>query len=156
MRYIKELTQAQQQELKEGFEQGTTKRFRIRCQSILLSYQGYQIKQLMELYDVGRDTVRGWFNQWESQGIKGLKDKPKSGRPTKLRLDNPSHVELLKRKVKGERQKLDKIRAELEQELGLQMSRRTLQRFLKSAVFDGAAFASALKSEETQKNTNES
>lgn len=156
MRYIKELTESDQKELRAGFEKGATKQFRIRCQGILLSYQGYKIKQLMELYGVGRDTVRSWFNRWESEGISGLRDRPRSGRPAKLRLDNQTHVDKVKEKVKQERQKLDKVRAELEQELGIDMSRRTLQRFLKSAVFDGAAFASALKNEETNKNTTES
>lgn len=154
MRYIKELTDTQKEELQIGFETGSSKRFRIRCQSILLSHEGYSIKQLMDMYKVRRDTVRSWFNRWEAKGLEGLLDKPKSGRPAKLRLENENHVDLVKKKVKEERQKLDKVRAELEQELGLEMSKRTLQRFLKSAAFDGDAFGYALKNDETQSNTD--
>lgn len=152
MRYIKELRDTQKQELRTGFETGSSKRFRIRCQSILLSYEGYNIKQLMAMYKVSRDTIRSWFNRWEVQGIEGLLDKAKSGRPAKLRLENEKHVELVKNKIRQERQKLDKVRAELEQDLGIKMSKRTLQRFLKSAVFDGDAFAYALKNDEIHKN----
>lgn len=155
MRYIKELTDTQKEELQIGFETGSSKRFRIRCQGILLSHDGYKIKQLMDMYKVSRDTIRSWFNRWESQGIVGLVDKTKSGRPPKLRLENENHVELVKNKVAKERQKLDKVRAELEQDLGINMSRRTLQRFLKSAVFDGDAFAYALKNDETHGNTDQ-
>jgi transposase len=86
-----------------GFENGSSKRYRIRCQSILLNHQGYTIKQLMEMYKVERDTIRAWFNKWESHGLVGLHDKSRSGRPAKLRIDNEDHVELVKKKVSQER-----------------------------------------------------
>ncbi|MDF9798526.1 hypothetical protein OKW21_003789 [Catalinimonas alkaloidigena] len=43
MRYITELTEKEKGQLHERFQSGPTHRFRIRCQSILLSAEGYRI-----------------------------------------------------------------------------------------------------------------
>lgn len=60
MRYIKELTPEEKQQLAEGFRRGSDHRFRIRCQSILLSAEGYKINQLTSMFQVDRDTVSKW------------------------------------------------------------------------------------------------
>ncbi|MEQ9438004.1 MAG: helix-turn-helix domain-containing protein [Cyclobacteriaceae bacterium] len=95
MRYITQLTEKEKWQLKEGFRNGSTHRFRIRCQSILLSAEGYRINQLATMFSVDRDTVSRWLGQWEKEGLKGLRDQPRSGRPAKrlfprIGLPNPS------------------------------------------------------------------
>ncbi|MEL6661317.1 MAG: helix-turn-helix domain-containing protein [Bacteroidota bacterium] len=55
-----------------------------RCHCLLLSGKGYQIEQLSDIFDVRRDTIRDWFDRWESEGLAGLEDAPKSGRPRRL------------------------------------------------------------------------
>ena len=52
-----------------------------RCHALLLSDKGYKIEQLSDIFEVRRDTIGEWFNRWERDGIKGLFDAPKSGRP---------------------------------------------------------------------------
>lgn len=137
MRYIKELTPEEKQQLSEGFRRGAKHRFRIRCQSILLSAEGYPINQLTNMFQVDRDTMSKWFDWWETEGIAGLGDKPRSGRPAKLRIDNAEHVKEVKKQLEKEQQSLDKVRAELADSLQVAVSRKTLKRFLKSLVTDG-------------------
>ncbi|MEM8968393.1 MAG: helix-turn-helix domain-containing protein [Bacteroidota bacterium] len=62
MRYIKDLSKEEQQQLETGFRRGATHRYRIRCQSILLSNQGHNINQLTSMFDVDRDTISRWLN----------------------------------------------------------------------------------------------
>lgn len=141
MRYITQLTEEEKRKLNSGFRTGCTHRFRIRCQSILLSAEGYRIGQLAKMFEVERDTISRWLNQWEQKGLSGLEDKPRSGRPAKLRIDNAEHIEQVIRRVSQESQSLDKVRAQLADDLQVEVSRKTLKRFLKKLVTDGDASA---------------
>lgn len=75
------------------------------------------------------------FDQWEKEGIAGLADKPRSGRPAKLRIDNAEHVKEVKKQLEKEQQNLDKVRAELADSLQVAVSRKTLKRFLKNPAW---------------------
>lgn len=59
----------------------TNSRVIARAHALLLSAKGYQMDALVDIFEVGRDTVAEWFNRWEKEGIDGLQDAPKSGRP---------------------------------------------------------------------------
>ena len=83
MRYIK-LTLDQAVESKERILQSTDYRLISRCRAMMLSHKGYTINDLAYIFDVDRDTVTNWMDRYESQGIAGLKDQPRSGRPSKL------------------------------------------------------------------------
>ncbi len=83
MRYIK-LTLEQAVVLKERMLQSEDYREISRCRAMMLSHKGYTIKDLADIFDVDRDTVASWFDRYESQGIEGLKDQLRSGRPSKL------------------------------------------------------------------------
>ena len=79
MIYIK-LTPNARKEL-QALQRGSTYRLGVRCHAILLSDKGYSIPQLVEIFDVDRDTIRSWFQRWEENGISGLSDASRSGRP---------------------------------------------------------------------------
>ncbi|MCP4363348.1 MAG: helix-turn-helix domain-containing protein [Chloroflexi bacterium] len=51
---------------------------------ILLSADGFQIDEIARIFKVQRDTVSRCFQNWESKGIAGLFDSPKSDRPQAL------------------------------------------------------------------------
>ena len=145
MRYITDLDSEIKLTLEEGFRYGPSPRFRLRCQAILLSHQGKQIKELAALYDVCRYTISNWYNRWESEGIVGLMDEPRSGRPRKLDTDNAHHVDRVKALVAQESQQLDQVREQLKEELSVDFSSKTLKRFLKSLVTDGNVLEHQLK-----------
>lgn len=152
MRYIHNLSKEEKGTLENGHRTGSTSRYRNRCQAILLSHQGYKINELSKMYSVNRDTICRWFNDWESEGIEGLLDDTRSGRPAKLSVSNEEHINEVKRLLKEECQKLDKVRGELEESLGIEVSKRTLQRFLKVLAFDGDVFDYHLKNDKVKKS----
>jgi len=84
MKYVKPLSTEAKIELETAMKQRTTNRFRNRVHSILLSAKGYQIKEIVAILGVGRDTVSVWFDKWACNGLEGLKDRPRCGRPSKL------------------------------------------------------------------------
>lgn len=153
MRYIKDLSEEMISTLEQGFRYGPSPRFRVRCQAILLSHQGAQIKELAALYDVDRYSITNWYNRWESGGIAALMDAPKSGRPRKLDTDNAAHVERVKALVAKESQQLDQVREKLKEELSVELSRKTLKRFLKSLVTDGSVLEYQFKNTKMKSTT---
>lgn len=46
-------------------------------------HQGYSPIEVAKLHDVSEATVYNWFNRYQAEGLEGLVNKPKSGRPPK-------------------------------------------------------------------------
>jgi transposase len=57
-----------------------------RIHFVLLSNQGYSAPQIGNLFAYDEETVRTWLNRYQHQGLAGLYDQPRSGRPAKERL----------------------------------------------------------------------
>ncbi|MCB0061200.1 MAG: helix-turn-helix domain containing protein [Caldilineaceae bacterium] len=55
-----------------------------RATALLALDQGSTFERVAELVDVTNDTVRAWLKRYEKEGIAGLRDKPRSGRPLKF------------------------------------------------------------------------
>ena len=83
MRYV-HLTLDQHTTLDHTMKHDPSSRARARAHSLLLSEQGKSINDIANIYRVDRDTVSAWFTGWEDHGMKGLYDKPRSGRPPTL------------------------------------------------------------------------
>lgn len=83
MRYIK-LTLDQAVALKEKMLQSNDYREISRCRAMMLSHKGYSINDLADIFDVDRDSITNWFDRYETDGLSGLKDQARSGRPPKL------------------------------------------------------------------------
>lgn len=58
-------------------------RVALRAHMVLLSGRGYSVPQIAEIHDCGQDVVRSWLHRYEREGVAGLDDEPKSGRPPK-------------------------------------------------------------------------
>lgn len=87
MRYVRPLTESQRHTLAEIMHHDSTPRARTRAHGILLSSQGMKIKEIAKIYQVDRDTVATWIKKWEQHDVTSLYDKPRSGRPSKLTLE---------------------------------------------------------------------
>jgi len=81
MKFISKLSPVEQLTLEEAYKNHPTFRCQQRAHAILLSNQGYTINQLIEVFHVRRKTVSAWLNAWINNGIVGLKDASRSGRP---------------------------------------------------------------------------
>src|SRR5262249_2150911 len=51
--------------------------------------RGFTVPQIAAIHDCGEDVVRLWLHRYEQQGVVGLEDEPRSGRPPKDRLAGP-------------------------------------------------------------------
>ena len=84
VRYVNPLTEEQQRVLQDIMAHDVTSRARRRAHSLVLSSQGFPIKDIAKIYQVDRDTVATWIKKWEKDAMGSLYDKPRSGRPSKL------------------------------------------------------------------------
>lgn len=74
------LNDEQRQELRQVSRQAVG-RVALRAHMVLLSDRGYWVPQIAEVHDCGCDVVRTWLHRYEQEGIGGLEDEPRSGRP---------------------------------------------------------------------------
>jgi transposase len=72
----------QRQELEQVSRQAVG-RVALRAQMVLLSTRGYTVPQIAAIHACGQDVVRLWLHRYEHQGVAGLDDAPRSGRPPK-------------------------------------------------------------------------
>ena len=71
--------------------------------------------------------------------MEGLTRKSGQGRPRKLLLTDPEHVKVVKTAVENHSQSSSKILEEVKRVLQIEdLSKRSLQRFLKNLVTDGS------------------
>jgi transposase len=82
------LTDAQQREL-EAVSRQAIGRVALRAHMVLLAGRGYSVPQIATIHACGTDVVRTWLHRYEQQGVAGLEDHPRSGRPPKDQLAGP-------------------------------------------------------------------
>lgn len=136
-RYIENLTETEIKALEKGFKEGKSHRFRNRCKTILLSHQGYDTNQLREIFGVGLLSIYRWMDKWESGGIDALADKEGRGRKPILKLDKQDHVSKVEKAIEKSPKNLNKVLAQIKEELDVDLSKLTLKRFLKNLNEDG-------------------
>lgn len=131
-KYIK-LDEAEKTTLQEGHKNGKITAFQKRCHCLLLSSEGYEVKELARVLRVSEISIYAWFKRWETSGIVGLRDKPRGGRRAILQ---PEDLAQVKERVQENAQRLKIAREKLKEDLGREFSTRTLKRFLKSLIAD--------------------
>ena len=125
--------------LQEGMKSGTAHLFRKRCHCLILSSEGYQVKDLAEVLGVSANTIYGWLNRWEKKGVVGLRDRAGRGRKPILSVADFAQVKL---RVQENAQQLRLARVQLKEELKRDFSEKTLRRYIKNLIVgikDGAS-----------------
>lgn len=116
--------------LEEGFRNDKNPTYRMRCHLVLLKSQGRSSKEISLLHGYPTQaTINNWLTRYEKEGISGLRTSKGQGR--KPILNKAAHEAQIKKSVKAERQRLSVAKAEIENELSLTFSTKTLTRFLK-------------------------
>src|SRR5260221_8704154 len=82
------LTDAQQREL-EAVSRQAIGRVALRAHMVLLAGRGYSVPAIAAIYACGTDVVRTWLHRYAQQGVAGLQDHARSGRPPKDQLAGP-------------------------------------------------------------------
>ena len=130
MRYVQPLTLDQRALLENTMKTDASFRARTRAHSLLLSAQGKTITDIAQTYHVHRVTVSAWITNWETLGVQGLYDQPRSGRPSRL---TPEERELAMQYLKEEPRSLKTAVERIAQKTQKRISISALKRLAKKA-----------------------
>jgi len=63
-----------------------------RVRAVLLSHKKYNLTRLSQILDLNRNDISKWLKRYEQEGVTGLLNRPRSGRPAKL---TQRHISLM-------------------------------------------------------------
>ncbi len=128
MRYIR-LSEAEEKQLEIVYQTSPYVLERRRSQCLLLSHRGKSIQELASIFGVNRLCITPWLNKWESAGKAGILLPAGRGRKKKLAGLPPPQIEAY---VQQHSRQLQAVVALLKEQHGVVVSKKTLQRFLKT------------------------
>ena len=114
----------------QTYTYGEKPALRRRAHAIVLSHQSHTIDQICKILSVTRETASLWFDAWEAQGLDGLRDKPRAGRPA---IYSDAERERLLELVQEQPHQLKAVQARFQQETGKYASTMTIKRALKKS-----------------------
>lgn len=118
---------------------------RVRAHTILLSHAKFKLSTIAHIYNVCRQTVSTWIRAWETKGICGLLDNPRSGRPQLLSKKDKADALI---RVSQTPRSLKKVLADLSESLDITLSLSTLKRVCKQAGLSWKRVRKSLKSKQ--------
>ena len=116
---------------------------RLRAHSVLLNHAGRSVKEIALILGVHRQSVASWLNAWEEEGLCGLIEKPRSGRPRRL---EDADIERVLAFVKDEPRSIKKALSLLAEQTGKTISTKTLKALCKQAGLSWKRVRKSLKS----------
>ena len=128
MRVVRDLSMETQRILKRIYKDSQHHLVRQRAQCILLSFQGWSMSQLIQLYGISRKTLYTWLTRWEDERLVGLYDRAGRGRKSKL---NDEQKQQIRAWVQAEPKNLKKVLSQVQAEWEISISKDTLKRVLK-------------------------
>jgi transposase len=114
---------------------------RQRSTAVHLLHQGYSPQEVATMLAVSMGNVYKWHRRWRSEGLTGLRNKAKSGRPKN---SNQNYCELLEKTLDQSPSEfgygfgiwtVDRLREHLRQETGITLSNRRFRVLLKELGF---------------------
>lgn len=130
MKYVKELTEDEKNELRQMKNEHQSSRARTRAHSILLSNERYSKQEIAKIQEVDEDTVSRWLIRWTEKGIAGLPDQPRSGRP---RILSKEEEEIVLQAIEEDPRSLKNAQLKVVEETNKKVSKWTVKRILKRA-----------------------
>jgi len=82
MVFVRPLEEQERQQLKR-LARREVGRVSERIRMILLSSRGYTVSQIAQVFECDDATVRSWIERFSADGVEGLRDRPRAGRPRK-------------------------------------------------------------------------
>lgn len=130
MKYVNPLSDAEIETLPQMHAHHPSRRARMRAHSLLLRHQRYAIPHIARIYQVDERRVSAWMERWQTWGLVGLYDRPRSGRPTIFNAEEQQKVyEYLDASPKD----VKKVVEAMEQKTGKRVSTKTIKRFIKKS-----------------------
>ena len=128
-----QLTDQQRLQLDEGFRQGKSHAYRMRCRAILLKSAGLTSKQVGLQTEMTNISVNSWVKRFEADGIKGLETRPGQGRKPIM---DSSDEETVRKAIENDRQSLKKAKEAWQQASGKEVCESTFRAFLSALAQD--------------------
>lgn len=119
--------------LEKTSKTSTKAHIRRKCDTILLSHRGYDIKNLSGLYKVRTHTIRDWMNNWTAKGIEGFSISTGRGRKAEIDPNNTDLVDSLTKAIKLNPQNLDTVCTELNKSKDMNLTKNKVIRFLRKS-----------------------
>jgi transposase len=136
-----QLTEAGVREIVEAIKHDKRPEVRQRAMGLRLLHEGKAPKEVAEFLSVSQPTVYDWHHRWQRQGVEGLANRPKSGRPVKAK---QNYVELLEQVVGQDPQALgyafsiwttERLRLHLKAQTGIELKPTQFRALLKEQDF---------------------
>src|SRR5512141_3018463 len=98
-----QLTEEGLREIVEAIKHDKRPEVRQRAMGLRLLHEGKLPKDVAEFLGVSQPTVYDWHHRWQKEGVEGLANRPKPGRPAK---DTDSYVKQVEEAVEQDPQDL--------------------------------------------------
>ena len=131
MLYISTLPDEEKQTLEAGHQNGNKPYFRNRCQCILLSANGFGVKELATIYHTRTRTIYEWLHRYEQDGFLGLTIKPGRGLKAPPLDLTPEKEMIIKEEITQNPQSLREVAALLSIRFGFSLTKAALRNYLK-------------------------
>jgi len=128
MKYVIPLSPTELTTLQQMSDNHPIRRVRIRAHALKLSDKGFTMPEIAIIYSTDARTVSGWIQRWETEGVAGLYDRPREGRPSILTPDEQRQVIQW---IQASPKEMNKVRATIQQHTQKQISRKTIKRIAK-------------------------
>lgn len=135
--FVRSLSKKETQALNRLLRGDTPARVLRRAQMVRLSSQGFKCAQIAEMLSVSGPTVAQAIHRFNAEGLDGLADRPRPGRPPQAR---DRYIRLLKEAVQSSPRDLDypftcwslpRLREHLLRKTGVLLNPGYLSRFMK-------------------------
>ncbi len=138
----------QRNQLKDMWKSHHCHYTRMRAHAVLLSGQGYEISEIVDIFGVDRDSVSSWIDRFHEGGAKSLVDDVHPGAPRML--DDQEH-EILRRLFRKYPNRPSKVLAELEKATGKKMTKWSLRNYAKRLGLSWKRFRRSLRNKRDEK-----
>lgn len=131
------LTQDELETIQWGMHHAPKAEVRQRATAIHMLHQGQTPQEVGDLLAVSQSTVYGWHERWREDGLEGLANRPKSGRPKNA---DQAYCELLGKVVENDPSAygyafgvwtVDRLREHMRQQTGISLSNRRFRVLMK-------------------------
>jgi transposase len=111
----------------QGIKKDKRPEVRQRAIGLRMLHEGHKPEEVAQLMSVSQPTVYDWHHRWQENGLEGLANRPKSGRPRK---SDEAYVAQLEQVVEQDPQELgynftiwtmERLRLHLEKETGVRL-----------------------------------
>lgn len=121
------ISEEEQQKLQNGFRNGDTHCFRMRCHVIILKSQGKMSKDVGDVTDMSEQSVNKWVKRYRAEGIDGLRTKLGQGRKPII---NETDTAAVKQAIEDDMIRVKNAKEAWQTATGKEASEWTFKRFL--------------------------